>query len=85
MKKEKPKYRVVAKTSRFGRVTYHPQYRCKLGLWISIYGLFGDKPENEHLFFEEAVNDLREFMENREAKNEITYFDTQTLRHITHA
>lgn len=84
MKKEKPKYRVVTKTSRFGRVTYHPQYRCKLGFWISIYGLFSNEPEDEHLFFEDAVIALRDFIENREVKDEITYIDTQTLKHITH-
>ena len=85
MKKEKPKYRIVAKTSKFGRVTYHPQYRCKLGLWISIYGLFGDNADNEHLFFEDAVNDLRDFVKNREVKTQITYIDTQTLNHIPYA
>ena len=78
------KYRIVTKTSKFGRVTYHPQYRCKLGIWISIYGLFGNNSENEHLYFEDAVNDLRDFMENHQTKNKITYIDTQTLKHIKH-
>lgn len=85
MKKEKPKYRIVTKTSKFGRVTYHPQYRCKLGFWISIYGLFSDEVEDEHLLFEDAVNSLRNFIENREVKNKITYIDTQTLNNIPHA